>query len=323
MDIYRTKETYEKEKAWIAEFPTSDENKRLIFDFLRRMEVEGRSYVQLVKYTCTIRGFLKRYKGELMQAKSHDIEDYLLSMRELAEKTRSVRFYSLRVFFKFIKMGRAFNGIKITERWRHKLPDSILTEDEVEKIIAQGGKHSRFFAVAYESGCRIGELLTALQENVSFDENGATIQIFGKTGSRRIRIIQYAEYMKFFLDGGKILFPFTYDAVRMMMLRAARRAGIQKKVHLHLFRHSRATHLASHLTEPEMRIFFGWSRGSIMPATYVHLSGRDVDSKLVRLNESQDRSYLSDAEFLKFAASEWQKQKWQSKLSAFTHNIVH
>ncbi len=38
-----------------------------------------------------------------------------------------------------------------------------------------------------------------------------------------------------------------------------------------------ATHLAKVLTEDQLRVFFGWSRKSQVPARYVHLSGRDVD----------------------------------------------
>ena len=63
----------------------------------------------------------------------------------------------------------------------------------------------------------------------------------------------------------------------------ARKAGIEKKVYPHLFRHSRATQLARYLTEMEMKIFFGWSKNSNMPSVYVHLSGRDIDEKIIQL----------------------------------------
>ena len=45
--------------------------------------------------------------------------------------------------------------------------------------------------------------------------------------------------------------------------------------------HSRVTHLATVLKEPEMREFFGWTKDSDMPSIYVHLSGRDVDDTLL------------------------------------------
>ena len=60
----------------------------------------------------------------------------------------------------------------------------------------------------------------------------------------------------------------------------AKKAGVTKKLCLHSFRHSRATHLATVLKEAQMREFFGWTKSSDMPSIYVHLSGRDVDKTL-------------------------------------------
>ena len=67
------------------------------------------------------------------------------------------------------------------------------------------------------------------------------------------------------------------------MRKLGEKAGIRKNIHPHLFRHSRATHLARHLTESQLNQFFGWSQGSRMAQIYVHLSGRDLDPALLRL----------------------------------------
>lgn len=63
----------------------------------------------------------------------------------------------------------------------------------------------------------------------------------------------------------------------------ARRAGIKKNIYPYLLRHSRATHLAKGINEARMREIFGWTKGSDMPSVYVHLSGRDTDSALLKL----------------------------------------
>jgi hypothetical protein len=72
--------------------------------------------------------------------------------------------------------------------------------------------------------------------------------------------------------------------VRTILEVVARRASVTKAVNPHNFRHSRATHLAQHLTEAQMNEFFGWVQGSDMPSTYVHLSGRDMDRALLKIN---------------------------------------
>jgi len=55
---------------------------------------------------------------------------------------------------------------------------------------------------------------------------------------------------------------------------------LPKGLSLRSFRHSRATHLATHLTEAELRLHFGWAPGSTMPSIYVHLSQRDLAEKM-------------------------------------------
>jgi len=74
-----------------------------------------------------------------------------------------------------------------------------------------------------------------------------------------------------------------YKNVRLLLNKLAEKAGIKKKVNPHIFRHSRATHLANHLTEAQMNQYFGWVQGSQMPSTYVHLSGRDIDGTILSL----------------------------------------
>jgi integrase/recombinase XerD len=67
-----------------------------------------------------------------------------------------------------------------------------------------------------------------------------------------------------------------------MLKRLAERAGLRKRIYTHLMRHSRATELATILTEAQMKEHFGWVPGSYMPSTYVHLSGRDVDGAILK-----------------------------------------
>jgi len=82
--------------------------------------------------------------------------------------------------------------------------------------------------------------------------------------------------------------PFGQSGLKLLLAVLTKRAGIKKKVHPHLFRHTRLTELAKDLTEPQLRIFAGWDRSSTMPAVYVHLSGKDVDDKLLQLAGKKD-----------------------------------
>ncbi|HYA56604.1 MAG TPA: site-specific integrase [Nitrososphaerales archaeon] len=73
----------------------------------------------------------------------------------------------------------------------------------------------------------------------------------------------------------------TWTAWNRIMKEVAMRAGVSgKRIHHYLLRHGSATEAAKHFTDSELKILYGWTMGSRMPATYIHLSARDIDPKL-------------------------------------------
>jgi len=139
-------------------------------------------------------------------------------------------------------------------------------------------------------------------KHVSFDKYGAVLRVTGKTGDRRIRLVASTLSLQGWLsehpcknDPEAYLWCklptqnnpkfknsyLSYGFVGRLLNELALKAGIKKAVNPHAFRHSRATFMAKHLKEPEMREFFGWGKDSEMPAVYVHLSGRDVDNSVL------------------------------------------
>lgn len=181
------------------------------------------------------------------------------------------------------------------------MPEALLTEEELKKLVeaAENQRDRALILTHYESGCRIGETLTLKILNVTFDKYGAVLIVDGKTGPRRVRIIAAAPALASWIsmhplreDPNAPLWigvgtvgrhePLSYDGVRAMLRRLAKKTGLNKRVYSHLLRHTRATELANHLTEAQMKELLGWVPGSDMPSTYVHLSGRDVDGALLK-----------------------------------------
>jgi len=138
-------------------------------------------------------------------------------------------------------------------------------------------------------------------KHISVDEHGATLIVMGKTGMRRVRIIASQPALAEWLNNHPLKDnpdaplwliigtknkneALTYEAFRMALQRLAERIELKKRIHAHLFRHSRASHLATNLTEAQMDHYLGWMPGSKMPAVYVHLSGRDVDKTLLKMH---------------------------------------
>ncbi len=186
-----------------------------------------------------------------------------------------------------------------------KLPGEgdLLTRDEVEKLInaCDNIRDKTFLSVLYESGCRIGEIASLKINNLVFDKYGVQLNVIGKTGSRRLRLVNSSFLLRTLIEThpGKNNensylwirthnrsenLPMKYVTFKQLLKRAVVNAGIKKRCYPHLFRHSRATEMASHLTEFQMNQYFGWTQGSDMPSTYVHMNGKEVDSAILAMN---------------------------------------
>ena len=200
----------------------------------------------------------------------------------------------------------ADNEYSEEEAWIHPkrdhsngtLPQDLLTKDEIERQIdaATNVRDEAIIAILYETGARIGELMDLTVGDIEDRKHGKKIVIDGKTGVRRLPLVesvpqinkwlnQYPKpakkaplWCKLRLSNGEAE-QLGYNYVRLKILRkTAEKAGIDKPVNPHHYRHSRASFLANEMTEAQLCEWFGWVQGSDVPSKYVHLSGRDIDN---------------------------------------------
>ena len=192
---------------------------------------------------------------------------------------------------------------------KNVLPEDILKIDEKNRML-EAAHHPRdkaYVEVAWDSGARPGEILGLRIRDIEFDDYGAVMIVRqGKTGDRRVRLIESAPSLATWIsihprrdDPDSPLWlnvgtthheePWDYYAARKLISELAERAGVRKHVSPYSFRHGRATQLANYLTESQLCQHFGWKQGSNMPRIYVHLSGRDVDNRLLELHGLKPR----------------------------------
>jgi len=229
-------------------------------------------------------------------------DDMIDFLNENADyKSRSLK-VSIKAFYKWLfgenNYPEQVSWIKTHGFERRKLPEDILTKDDVRKLadVCDNPRDRALIMLLYESGCRAGELLDLEIRNLTFDDYGASLILDGKTGMRRVRLIDSVPDLRIWLnhhpqaDNPQAhLFTVARNdgaldsnvTLRNILIKAKNRAKLKKRIYPHLFRHSRATHLATDFTEQELKIIFGWTGGSKMPATYVHLSGADIDKKML------------------------------------------
>jgi integrase/recombinase XerD len=177
----------------------------------------------------------------------------------------------LKKFYKFVRYGNADRLTPCPQEvaWidtsikKNELrePD-VITEEEARRMIeaAPSSRDRVLIAVTFEGGLRIDELLDMKIQDVSFDEHGARASVHGKTGSRVVRLIVFAPLLGQYIeqhprkdrsDGPLWVNPIDsrrnpvggmrYQTTRQAILRVAKLAGITKRIHPHLFRHSAAT----------------------------------------------------------------------------------
>lgn len=179
-------------------------------------------------------------------------------------------------------------------------PADILTQQEIVDLIAACStiRDRAIIATLYETGARISEIARLAWRDIHFDDYGASVTIHDeKTGrSRHSRAIASIEYLTAWRNtypgdpsGSAGVFissrdgqPMKYRALAQMISRSSKRAGIRKRVHPHLFRHSRITHLIQQNYQESVIKKTMW--GNLNTAqfqTYANLCNTDIDEEFL------------------------------------------
>jgi len=299
----------ENVKKKILQLAIPGSNRKAILEFSDFCFSDGLSARRVLKYLSTLSSIAGLLPKEFSKSTRADIEKLVnkIELSEYSEWTKHDYRVTLKKFFRWLRNTE--DGYPPEVKWlrstmrnrRTKLPEEILTPQEVQAMItaAPTARDKALIASLYESGCRIGELLNLCMKQIQQHPHGFQITVEGMKGPRRLLLIASAPYLTAWLNqhprhddpqaglwvsADYHVKQLGYARVSTMLKTVARRARIRKAVNPHNFRHSRATHLAKHLTEAQMKEFFGWTQSSDMASTYVHLSGRDMDNALLKLN---------------------------------------
>jgi len=288
-----------------------DVNKELVLKFLEFAKANGSmpATIRNLIWSCTTAASI--ISKPFPEATYDDIIQVVAEIenRYKNEKTKIGLKSNLKVFFRWLRKTKDYppevDWIKINHKQvNNRLPEEILTEEEIVKMAdaALNLRDKALVVILYESGCRIGEMLSLRIKDIQFDDYGCVLIVpKGKTGARRVRIIKYAKELLRWLDVHPLKSNpdsfvwislgtntknqlISYIGVEYLLKRLAEKVGVTKRVNPHSFRHARATYLAQHLPNSIMNEHFGWTRDSRMASVYYHLSGKNVDDALLRVN---------------------------------------
>ena len=314
VDIHNYRKKLEITLRGIArETGIPEEDKKLIFEYLKKLESENLNAGRVAKYASSLRNIRRHMEVNFANATREDIEELIrrINAENYTAWTKSDYKGILKRFYRWLRTGAMDSSVPFPpevawvkgniKRNEMKEPD-VLTEDEATAMINAAVKlrDKAFIAMLYEGGFRIGEIMNARIGDLQFDENGAKLRVQGKTGGRTVRLITSVPLLSRWIDEhpykdrpeapvwislasnyAKLMQPMEYHRVVKMLKETARKAGVRKRIYPHLFRHSAATRDARYLTESELKLKYGWAGGSDMAEVYVHLSGADLDNKLL------------------------------------------
>jgi integrase/recombinase XerD len=209
---------------------------------------------------------------------------------------------------------------------------NLLEEEEALDFIRFcKGRDRAFYFALYESGARIGELLPLKRKDIKFEDGGyVLLTLVGKTGKREVpikscvadlgawlnSIPEDPEQDLWIIEGTngagsrydyRAMMRHTYQIGARWQAHKAKHdpsytpwgeERLRAKLHLHNWRHSRATICAkAGWSEYEMCVMFGWKIGSKIPGVYIKLTGRDLLNR-IRQDHGEKPAEIKQSEMM-------------------------
>jgi integrase/recombinase XerD len=202
---------------------------------------------------------------------SQDLREFVMSVKEGGLSPSSIRrlLSSVRGYFAFLLEEGVLEAdpserLETPRAWR-RLPEALSVE-EVGKILdAPDPDHPMYWRdrgileVLYATGMRVSELVELRIGDLDLEEGICTVlgkgskeRIVPLGGPARNSLLRYLEQVRKRLEkgkgGGKVFLnhrggPLSRASVWEMVKKYAARAGVERRVSPHTFRHSFATHL--------------------------------------------------------------------------------
>jgi len=304
-------------KKYIERLEITPKNKKSILQFIEQLSAENLTLIRQIKYLYAFGTICKLLDGkDFSKLTKQDMMSYCSKVNNSKYTEWTKRDFKIMIK-RFMKWLREHEGQEFD---KHEYPSEVkwitttvkenklgyskklLTfEDALKLSEATNNLRDRCLVLLlYESGARIGEIMSIRIKDVTFEQWGASILIpKSKTKSRTIFIHRSAPAISNWLmdhpdrnNEDSPLFcgmwskkrgkEIVNQTIRYMLLVAAEKAKIKKPVNPHNFRHSRATELADSLSNSQLCNYLGWKQGSRELATYISM--KDTKDAILKLN---------------------------------------
>lgn len=236
--------------------------KRRIKHYLGAKKIDGLSARTLANYRSHLELFASKVTKSTAKITTDDIRGYIAFLdetRNLKETSLQTHINSLRAFFGWLTMEEKIKKNPMAKIKSLKLDKKgarqALTVEELERLrdACKGYREKALVEFLVSSGCRLSEV--AQLRAADLDLVGRTVKVTGK--GDKDRVVYFSVRARLMIQeyfvarkGGDGLFcsskspyePLKPRAIQRLIRAVSERAGLDRRVHPHLLRHTFATH---------------------------------------------------------------------------------
>ncbi|ABU96838.1 hypothetical protein [Thermus phage P23-45] len=267
-------------------------------EFLKEKRLEGKREKTLRWYESTVRYLLKEHLNKPLDALTRnlvvEVLDKPVAPATLANYDRALRgFVNWLIGVEYLEHN-PFKGRKRPKE-EFYLKD-VLTLDEIKALFKAAMRDPRYryrnasiLALALGSGLRAAEICRLQVADILWDE--MAVRVHGKTGHGVVPVTRETlRYLRLYLDRERkatspYLFvhrnrPLTSEVLSHWIKRQAKVAGINKKVGMHLLRHTFATNYLKSGGDPFTLQRILRHKSPAMTSRYLHFLTADLRERL-------------------------------------------
>lgn len=233
--------------------------------YLELLERKRYSPSTIKTYRAYFSDFMEYHKGRnIDRLKVADINKYILYLvneKKISVSQHNMRINAIKFYYEQVKGGQRQYYGGITRAKEYKSLPEVLSRNEVARILAclSNRKHRCMISLIYSAGLRRSELLNLTPKDIISER--MLVRIMGKGRKCRYSLLSekllkdlreyFKEYrpQKWLFEGETPGEQYSASALVKILKEAASRAGIKHRVHVHMLRHSFATHLLEQGTD--------------------------------------------------------------------------
>ena len=233
--------------------------------YLELLERKRYSPSTIKTYRAYFSDFMEYHKGRnIDRLKVADINKYILYLvneKKISISQQNMRINAIKFYYEKVKGGQRQYYGGITRAKEYKSLPEVLSRNEVARILAclSNRKHRCMISLIYSAGLRRSELLNLTPKDIISER--MLVRIMGKGRKCRYSLLSekllkelreyFKEYrpQKWLFEGETPGEQYSASALVKILKEAASRAGIKHRVHVHMLRHSFATHLLEQGTD--------------------------------------------------------------------------